>query len=76
MSRLYVTHGTDLTRTGSQGRRYATAQVRWGSKGDSKLAVNVTVTWSKDQPKPTILIEYGSEWIDEVIEETVLKETK
>ena len=72
MSRLYITKRTDMSKTGNRGRNYATAEIRWGSKGDSKLAVKVDVVWKKDAKYPEVIVKYGDELVSEIIEEEIL----
>jgi hypothetical protein len=67
--RLWINHETDGR--GRGGSEFARAEIRWGSTKDSKLAGEIMVSWSKDDPAPHLYIKKGWEGI--VIHEEEVK---
>ena len=63
MSRLYTYTNTDMTKTTGTKRanQEARSKIHWGSKGDSKLAVEVIVSWPKGSDQPLVTVVYGDE---------------
>lgn len=59
MSRLYLKAMSDSRKSEvtSRGHQEITASLYWGSKHDSKLAVRVTLKWSKENDEPTAYVE-------------------
>jgi cobalamin biosynthesis protein CbiG len=73
MSRLYILTETDIN-SRVRAHKKASAEVRWGSRSDSKLAARIEVTWDKDQEVPTIKIIHGESIIENILENNMLKD--
>lgn len=56
MSRLYLVGNTDKVKTPKTacGYEHAQAEIRWGSAGDSRLAVWASVHWPRGDAKPLV----------------------
>lgn len=60
MSRLWITHESDLRKgTGSGASEEAKAAIYWGSAGDSKLAASISIVWRKGSDLPDVMIKTG-----------------
>ena len=61
MSKLYVWSSSDMSKNTAtkRGNTNITSRIHWGSRDDSKLAIEVEVTWPKGDDKPSIKITKG-----------------
>lgn len=74
MSRLYIKTDTDLNKGTHQAHKWAAAEIRWGSKGDSKLAARIEVTWDHDNDTPIIKVIHGDSIVEHILENNMLKD--
>ena len=69
MSRLYAWLKSDRSKTERtiMGNERIIAQINYGTKDDSRLAVKVDVIWLKGCKKPTVAVHVAEELRDEEI---------
>ena len=67
MSRLYAWLTSDRSKTERTitGNERIIAQINYGTKDDSRLAVKVDVIWLKGCKKPTVAVHVAEELRDE-----------
>ena len=59
MSRLYIKTYSDMSRTGKMASEWATAEIRYGSASNSKLAGRIEVYWKKGEQSPIVGLKKG-----------------
>ncbi len=61
MSRMYGTlTGDSVKERTLGGSESMEAQINWGSRDNSRKAVNVLVTWGNGEDAPTVYVSTGS----------------